>query len=170
MIEAQQNAASPPGPRRRNAGVAPGWLVAGCLAIFALGVFPSLPPRPRIVIDEIAYLGMARGLALAVLSNWDERLPRLLEGLGLGERFATVVYSQAVGVEKPHPAIFEDLLERLELPAARVLHVGDSRRDDVEGARAVGMEALWLTRDSQRGDLRSLRELAERLHAGPAPG
>ena len=75
MIEAQQNAASPPGPRRRNAGVAPGWLVAGCLAIFALGVFPSLPPRPRIVIDEIAYLGMARGFAgaapvLDFQNNW----------------------------------------------------------------------------------------------------
>ena len=55
---------------------------------------------------------------------------------------------------------------RHRLPAASVLHVGDSRRDDVEGARAIGMHALWLTRDSARGDLRTLAELPERLRSG----
>ena len=103
------------------------------------------------------------GLRLAALSNFDRRLPRLLDDLGLRDLLDTVVYSEDVGVEKPHPAIFEELLERLALPAAAVLHVGDSRRDDVEGARAVGMPALWLTRGSSRGDLGSLRELESRL-------
>ena len=51
-------------------------------------------------------------------------------------------------------------------PVSYTLHVGDSRRDDVEGARAVGMQALWLTRNSTRGDLRSLSELEARLRAG----
>ncbi len=108
----------------------------------------------------------AAGLRLAVVSNFDARLPRLLADAGLAASFDTVVYSEEVGVEKPHPAIFEELLERLELPAARVLHVGDSRRDDVEGARAVGMPALWLTRGSSRGDLSSLDELPLRLRSG----
>jgi putative hydrolase of the HAD superfamily len=103
------------------------------------------------------------GLRLAALSNFDGRLPRLLDDLGLRELLDAVVYSEEVGVEKPHPAIFEELLERLALPAAAVLHVGDSRRDDVEGARAVGMPALWLTRGSSRGDLGSLRDLESRL-------
>ena len=105
----------------------------------------------------------AAGLRLGVVSNFDARLPRVLAGCGLAERFEAVVYSEEVGVEKPHPAIFEELLGRLDLPAADVLHVGDSRRDDVEGARAVGMQALWLTRGSARGDLRSLAELATRV-------
>jgi putative hydrolase of the HAD superfamily len=108
----------------------------------------------------------AAGLRLAVISNFDARLPRLLADAGLADAFDAVVYSEEVGVEKPHPAIFEELLERLELPASRVLHVGDSRRDDVEGARAVGMQALWLTRGSRRGDVSSLAELAARLGAG----
>ncbi|HXT50905.1 MAG TPA: HAD-IA family hydrolase [Thermoanaerobaculia bacterium] len=110
----------------------------------------------------------AAGLRLAVTSNFDARLPRLLADCGLGDCFDAVVYSEEVGVEKPHPAIFEELLERLGLPAGEVLHVGDSRRDDVEGARAVGMQALWLTRGSQRGDLRRLDELVERLRAAPS--
>lgn len=108
----------------------------------------------------------ARGLRLAVVSNFDARLPRLLADCGLAESFEAVVYSEEVGVEKPHPAIFEELLDRLKLPAASVLHVGDSRRDDVEGARAIGMRALWLSRDSTRGDLRTLAELPERLRSG----
>ena len=104
----------------------------------------------------------AAGLRLAVVSNFDARLPRLLADCGL-DGFEAVVYSEEVGVEKPHPAIFEELLARLALPAARVLHIGDSRRDDVEGARALGMQALWLSRDTSRGDLRTLHELGERL-------
>ena len=112
----------------------------------------------------------AAGLRLAVTSNFDARLPRLLADAGLAGFFDAVVYSEEVGVEKPHPAIFEELLERLELPAGDVLHVGDSRRDDVEGARAVGMQALWLTRRAPdrpgRGDLRSLRELDALLRLG----
>ena len=122
--------------------------------------------------DAVAVLPALRvaGLRLAVASNCDARLPRLLADCGLAETFDAVVYSEEVGVEKPHPAIFEELLERLELPAASVLHVGDSRRDDVEGARAIGMEALWLTRDSTRGDLRTLAELEERLRIGLPQG
>jgi putative hydrolase of the HAD superfamily len=107
----------------------------------------------------------AAGLRLAVLSNFDLRLPRLLADAGLAAELDAVVYSEEVGVEKPHPAIFEEVLERLALPASSVLHVGDSRRDDVEGARAVGMRALWLTRGSGRGDLSSLDELEQRLPA-----
>ncbi|HEV8630992.1 MAG TPA: HAD-IA family hydrolase [Thermoanaerobaculia bacterium] len=109
----------------------------------------------------------AAGLRLAVASNFDGRLPRLLADAGLGDFFDTIVFSEEVGVEKPHPALFEELLERLALPAGRVVHVGDSRRDDVEGARAVSLQALWLTRDSPRGDVRSLAELPARLLRAP---
>lgn len=110
----------------------------------------------------------AAGLRLAVASNFDPRLPRLLAESGLAPRLEAVVHSAEVGVEKPHPALFEELLGKLELPAAAVVHVGDSRRDDVEGALAVGMRALWLTRGSDRGDLASLGELPALLL--PEPG
>lgn len=104
-----------------------------------------------------------RGLRLAVVSNFDQRLPDLLSELGLSPFLETVVFSAGVGVEKPHPAIFEALLDELELPAEAVLHVGDRQRDDVEGARAVGMEALLLDRRGMRGDLTTLQELPWRL-------
>lgn len=99
-----------------------------------------------------------RGLKLAVISNWDQRLPLLLERLGLAELFDTFAISAIVGAEKPHPRIFETALAALGVAADRALHVGDSRRDDVEGAQGVGMRALLLS-PSGRGDLASLAEL-----------
>jgi putative hydrolase of the HAD superfamily len=99
-----------------------------------------------------------RGLKLAVISNWDERLPTLLERLDLGRFFDATIVSSLVGVEKPHPRIFETALTALDVEAARALHVGDSRLDDLEGALAAGMHALLLSRKGE-GDLTDLREL-----------
>ena len=104
----------------------------------------------------------AAGLRLAVISNWDERLPRLLDALGLASRFDAVVYSSAVGVEKPHPGIFAAAAERLGLPPERLAHVGDRRLEDLEGARAAGWRALLLDRGGG-GDLAGLAELPDRL-------
>ena len=106
----------------------------------------------------------AAGLRLAVISNWDERLARVLAGLGLASYFEAIHASAVVGVEKPHRKIFETALAGLGMPAERALHVGDSALDDVEGARAVGLHALWLVRDGA-GDLARLTELPERLAA-----
>jgi putative hydrolase of the HAD superfamily len=117
------------------------------------------------VVEVFAEL-QAKHLRLGLVSNWDERLPRLLDGLGLATRLDAVVYSQEVGAEKPHRRIFAAALERLDLPPARVLHVGDRRRQDVEGARAVGMHALLLDRDGSDGDLSDLAALPARITTG----
>ena len=118
----------------------------------------QLYPEVEEVLDRLA----SRKLRLGIISNWDERLPAVLEGLGLLEYFETVTYSAIVGVEKPHSAIFGRALSDLKLPPARVLHVGDSRRRDVEGAEAVGMPAFLLDRHGGDGDLASLTDLPRR--------
>ncbi|HEX6865167.1 MAG TPA: HAD-IA family hydrolase [Thermoanaerobaculia bacterium] len=110
----------------------------------------------------------AQGLKLGIVSNWDHRLPELLEGLGLARLFDALVYSSDVGVEKPDPRIFESALRRLDLPAGAALHVGDGRLEDVEGAQAVGMRALHLTRGRGAGDLRDLAPLPGILSGGGA--
>lgn len=115
-------------------------------------VYPEVPEA----LEALA----AAGLRLAVISNWDHRLPPLLEQLGLAGRFETVVYSAAVGVEKPHRGIFERALSFLGVPAERTLHVGDSPIEDVEGAEAVGMRGLLLRRQPGKpGDLADLAAL-----------
>ncbi len=102
----------------------------------------------RVFDDVIPCLDVleSRGLRCAIVSNWDRRLPLLLERLGLRRRFECVVTSAEVGRRKPHPRIFEHALERLGLSPDRVLHVGDSHDEDVVGARQAGITALLIDR------------------------
>lgn len=108
-----------------------------------------------------------RGFRLGVVSNWDSRLPGLLAALGLERHLDAVVYSAAVGVEKPHPRIFRAVCGELEVDPQEALHVGDRVREDVEGALAAGMEALLLVRrragagGPPAGDLSDLTPLPE---------
>ena len=92
-----------------------------------------------------------QGLRLAVISNWDERLPLLLERLALTPFFDAVVTSSEVGVEKPDRRIFAEALKRLGVAPEAAVHVGDSPLEDVEGAIAAGMEAVQLDRVDHRG-------------------
>lgn len=118
------------------------------------------------VVPALAAL-RAQGMKLAVISNWDERLPRLLEDLGLSVHFDAVVSSQLAGVEKPHPEIFRQALALLSVEPERALHVGDSAREDVEGAQAAGLHALQLARGDRSAEdgsvIATLAELPRRL-------
>jgi HAD superfamily hydrolase (TIGR01509 family) len=96
-------------------------------------VFRTLPG-----VREALMRLRARGLVLAVLSNWDAGLHEHLAVLDLTTYFAAVLTSAEVGVAKPDPALFEIALERLRVPAERALHVGDDG-DDETGAAAAGM-------------------------------
>lgn len=85
-----------------------------------------------------------RGLTLAVISNADGRVEADLARCGLRPHFATVVDSHLVGVEKPHPGIFNIALERIQATPDAALYVGDVFSIDVLGARAAGLDAVLL--------------------------
>lgn len=81
----------------------------------------------------------ARGLALAVVSNWDQGLHAHLRLAGLAPYFDTVVTSAEAGAPKPDPRPFRLALERLGITASRAVHVGDHPPHDEVGAKAAGM-------------------------------
>ena len=93
----------------------------------------------------------ARGLKLAIVSNWDERLRPLLSELGLDGCFDAIVISHETSFTKPAPEIFQCAAAALNLLPETILHVGDSRSEDFDGARAVGMRALLLDRTAGQG-------------------
>lgn len=104
----------------------------------------------------------ARGVRLAVLSNWDARLHRVIAGLGWTGWFqAGVFVSSELGAEKPDAFIFSRAAKRLECSPAEILHVGDSPRQDAEGALHAGWKAALLGTTEVPGAVRlaSLGEL-----------
>ena len=87
---------------------------------------------------ETATALRARGLELAVVSNWDIGLAEQLERIGAASLFTTVVTSAEAGAAKPDPGPFRLALDRLGVAAGRALHVGDEDGDE-DGARVAGM-------------------------------
>jgi FMN phosphatase YigB (HAD superfamily) len=68
------------------------------------------------------------------------------------------VTSDELGVEKPDPAFFAAVLDRLGIDdPSRVLYVGDRVDNDVLPAVAAGMATCWVT----RGPWGQLQELPE---------
>jgi putative hydrolase of the HAD superfamily len=63
-----------------------------------------------------------------------------------------MVGSKSHGRTKPHPSIFVAALEALEVAPDEAAMVGDSLEDDIEGARALGIRAIFLDRDGRHLD------------------
>jgi putative hydrolase of the HAD superfamily len=83
----------------------------------------------------------ARGLRLGMLSNMPSPLGRhLRETRTLLNHFDHVTFSFELGVVKPQPAIYEDSIRGLAVEPSEALFL-DDRPENVEGARAVGLQA-----------------------------
>jgi putative hydrolase of the HAD superfamily len=141
-----------------------------CYEKFALPSSWHVYEEVRQVVSELRRLGLGVG----VLSNWDARLPDLLEKLELAALFDAVVVSALEGCAKPDPAIFRQAAHRVGLPVGEILHVGDHPRLDLQAARRAGLHALLVDRRGTSGsddvipDLRGVPAwLIAGRHVGP---
>lgn len=92
----------------------------------------------------------ARDLELGIISNFDSRLFAVMRGLGIADAFDTVTISSLAQAAKPAHQIFQVALEKHAIDPEEALHVGDSLRDDVEGAKKAGLHAVLLDRDGKQ--------------------
>jgi putative hydrolase of the HAD superfamily len=90
-----------------------------------------------------------RGLKLGVISNFDTRLYDVLRACRLDHFFDSIHISTRVGAAKPASAIFQAALNHYAVEAGRAWHVGDSLREDAEGAMAAGVNAILLDRGAR---------------------
>ena len=93
------------------------------------------------VLDELR----RRGLKLGVVSNTGRDVDEFLSHHKLP--IDAALSSKVHGKVKPHPTIFQAVLDRLGVPAERAAMVGDSPEDDLDGARGLGMRAFLVDRD-----------------------
>jgi len=94
-----------------------------------------------------------QGWLIGVCSNWGWELDAFLAQVELLSLVDSAVTSARAGARKPHPVIFHHTAERLGVTLDEVVFVGDSWRPDVEGPRSLGMTAVHVWRDEERGDV-----------------
>jgi HAD superfamily hydrolase (TIGR01509 family) len=108
-------------------------------------VFPGVPE----LLAELR----GRGLTTGICSNWDWDLDRHLAANGIDDLLDVVVCSAVVGHRKPHPTIFQLVLDGVACPAGEVVFVGDNWAADVEAATAAGMRAVHVSTGDGCADL-----------------
>ena len=85
---------------------------------------------------------LAQHFPLVALTNGNADLHKT----GVGPYFVAGLTAKEAGMAKPDPRIFEMAASLAGVPADSVLHVGDDPALDVVGARAAGMQAVWVNR------------------------
>jgi 2-haloacid dehalogenase len=107
---------------------------------------PTWEPWP----DTVAALRqLSTRYRLAILSNVDDDLFAATRPK-LGVEFAEVITAQQAQAYKPSLKLFEMALSRINTPAHRVLHVGQSIYHDVIPAQSLGLATVWINRPSAR--------------------
>jgi putative hydrolase of the HAD superfamily len=125
---------------------------------FALELAEAYPVHRRrlhIVYEDVrpTLEHCRRFLRLALLTNGAPDLQReKIAGAGIAAYFDEIVISGEVGCGKPNRRIYEILLSRLGTAPHETLMIGNSLHSDVQGAQAVGMEAVWVNRSGGPND------------------
>lgn len=103
-------------------------------------------------------------VSLGIISNFDTRLFQVLKLLDLEHFFSSITVSSLSGAAKPDSKIFITALAKHDCYPAEAWHIGDSKGEDYQGAKEVGMRSWWLHRnqgliigENQLPNLNSLR-------------
>lgn len=125
------------GTLMEDPGVYPGpmarWPVVSAVP-GAAETLAALAPRYRLVVATNADES-GGGLVLAALAR-----------VALDDAFEAVFSSADLGVTKPDTTFYHAMADRLGVPARAIVMVGDNHVNDVAGARAAGLHAVWLDR------------------------
>ena len=95
------------------------------------------------VLSAVAATGVAVGIISDTALATGRHLRTYLDAYGIFQHVTFAAFSDEVGVYKPDPAIFAAALDGLGIgDPATAAHVGDLKRTDVAGARAMGMSTV----------------------------
>jgi len=116
-------------------------------------------------ISTLEYL-KKKDYIIAIISNSPPTTRNQLAELGIAQYINEAVFSFQVGSRKPDKKIFEYLLAKTKIKASEAVMIGDSIKNDMDGASACGINIILLDRnDSQKytPKISSLVELQEML-------
>lgn len=115
--------------------------------------------------DVLPVLTLLRGsYHLGLVSNGNTYPERC----GLPGIFAFTIFAQDYEVQKPEPEFYERVLSKTHMNPHEIIHVGDSLSNDVSGAQAVGIRAIWVNRHQIRNET-NVQPFAEIASLGELP-
>ena len=107
--------------------------------------FCLLPDAEKVV----KYL--ANKYPLTIISNGFKEVQYYkFEHSGLAPYFTHTLISEEIGINKPQPGIFEIALERNNITADEAVMIGDSYSSDIAGAKAAGIDQIWITSEGMK--------------------
>lgn len=86
-----------------------------------------------------------RALPMAVVSNFDHRLPEILEALDISSFFGSIVIPATVGCAKPDRVVFDAVTEQLSLPPNSLdtlVYVGDDPKETLLAIAGLGLRVI----------------------------
>ncbi|MEH3021488.1 MAG: HAD-IA family hydrolase [Pseudomonas oryzihabitans] len=113
---------------------------AGQLAEAGFAVY--LAARQQVTLFEDVHPTLERladRYTLGVLTNGNADV----HTIGLADYFRFALSAEQLGIGKPDPTPFREALRLSGIPATAAVHVGDNPLDDVQGAQAAGIRAIW---------------------------
>lgn len=109
----------------------------------------GINPKMYDLVDELK----ERNIPVAMLSNIDKRLARLIRDYGLYESFDPCLLSFEIGYAKPDPRAYRVLIAELNFPAQDIVFI-DDLPENIASAKKVGIDAIrFLSEDQIRQEL-----------------
>jgi len=84
---------------------------------------------------------------IGLLSNFTHppAARQIIDDLELAPFFDVILISGDLGYRKPHPSVFEKLVDQLGVKYEEIAFVGDDPMADVTGALRAGLKPIWTT-------------------------
>jgi putative hydrolase of the HAD superfamily len=100
---------------------------------------------------------------MAVVSNFDHRLPKILEALDISSFFKLVVVPSNSGSAKPERAVFERVGRAFGTPLENLLYVGDDAKEVLDAIAALGLRVFDVRKIADLEDFPDLAATAATL-------
>ncbi len=99
-------------------------------------LFPDVEKTLAILASQYSLIAVTNGNA-----NVNE--------IGIGQYFQFTVCAADVGVKKPSKILYEYAITQADQNPQKIVHVGDKYDEDVQGATAAGMKAIWVNAENK---------------------
>lgn len=104
---------------------------------------------PREDVLDVLTTCRRHGLRVGLLSDCNDDVPRILRNQPIAAAFDTLAFSCELGVMKPDARAYLEVCRRLGVEPEHCAYVGDGGSNELRGAEAVGMTAVFLRHEGE---------------------